>query len=82
VWRCRLLWRLRADAIRPQGDAVLGFLDDSRAADYCVEARVIPGLQLLTDLRGAWSVSLNANPNGHTTEARQLLKLRFGFRGT
>jgi len=25
VWRCRLLWRLRADGIRAQGDAVLGF---------------------------------------------------------
>jgi len=36
VWRCPSRWHLRADAINAKGDAVLGFLDDSRPADELV----------------------------------------------
>jgi len=48
-----------ADAIRAQGDAVVGFLDDSRPAD-----ELVAGVPVLGPLRLAWDVKTLLSPEG------------------
>ena len=48
-----------ADAIRAQGDAVLGFLDDSRPAD-----ELVAGVPVLGPLHLAWDVKTLLSPEG------------------
>ncbi len=48
-----------ADAIRAQGDAVLGFLDDTRPAD-----ELVAGIPVLGPLRLAWDVTTQPCPEG------------------
>jgi len=48
-----------ADAIRAQGDAVLGFLDDRRPAD-----ELVAGVPVLGALRMAWDVKTLLSPEG------------------
>ena len=54
-----------ADAIRAQGDAVLGFLDDSRPAD-----ELLAGVPVLGPLRLAWDVMTQPCPEGAPTPDR------------
>ncbi len=54
-----------ADAIRAQGDAVLGFLDDSRPAD-----ELVAGVPVLGPLRLAWDVKTQPFPEGAPTPDR------------
>jgi len=57
--------RLVADAIRAQGDAVLGFLDDSRPAD-----ELVAGIPVLGPLRLVWDVTTQPCPEGAPTPDR------------
>ena len=54
-----------ADAIRAQGDAVLGFLDDSRPAD-----ELVAGVPVLGPLRLAWDFMTQPCPEGAPTPDR------------
>ena len=54
-----------ADAIRAQGDAVLGFLDDSRPAD-----ELVAGVPVLGPLRLAWDVKTLPCAEGAPTPER------------
>jgi len=65
VWRCCLQWRLRGDGIRAQGDAVLGFFDDSRSAD-----ELVAGIPVLGLLGLAWDVKTKPCPEGASTPVR------------
>jgi len=54
-----------ADAIRAQGDALLGFLDDSRSAD-----ELVAGIPVLGPLGLAWDVMTQPCPEGAPTPDR------------
>ena len=86
VWRCRLLWRLSADGIRAQGDALLGFPVASKPqglARHRQHRWLTLGLQAVRSLvrpRGVGCSGARATPGASAAHGSDV-ELRVACRG-